>query len=148
MPGHRYEVCILIVMVMTVAMVLAMKVTYEPEAPSLVINEISVHGQTADLSVKDNNGEACDWIELYNPTDQTVTLEHWFLTDDPTEPYKVGFGPQTSVPAYGYLIVYCSRAGIAREDITTADIGIANGETIRLTSDEMGIGHAQTVTVA
>lgn len=34
-----------------------------------------------DGSFTASNGEAYDWLELYNPTDDTIDLSGWHLTD-------------------------------------------------------------------
>lgn len=37
-------------------------------------------------TITDENGRYCDWIELYNPTDQPINLAGFSLTDDPEIP--------------------------------------------------------------
>lgn len=57
--------------------------------------------------ILDENGETQDWIELHNPTGAAVNLDGWSLTDDETYPDKWIF-PARSIPAGGYLVVFCS----------------------------------------
>ncbi|MCX5644687.1 MAG: lamin tail domain-containing protein [Phycisphaerae bacterium] len=45
---------------------------------------------------------AGDWIELYNPTDASVNLAGWYLSDDASEPGKWAI-PAVSIPAHGYV---------------------------------------------
>ena len=47
-----------------------------------------------DGSTRDEAGDADPWVELYNPGPGPVTLNGFFLTDDPAEPAK------WSVPAH------------------------------------------------
>ena len=44
-------------------------------------------------------------IELYNPTDRTVDLTSWFLSDERTMPKKYGFPIGTAIPAGGHLVM-------------------------------------------
>lgn len=65
-----------------------------PTQPPLVINEIMYR------SASSFNSE--DWVEIYNPTSNTVNLAEWTLTDNGDS----FFFPITStVPANGYLVI-------------------------------------------
>jgi hypothetical protein len=59
------------------------------------------------LTLEDDDGEASDWIELYNDGSASVSLEGWSLTDDPLNPTKWVF-PAVSIPPRGFLIVFAS----------------------------------------
>lgn len=48
----------------------------------VVISEV----MTANGSVRSENGAFCDWIELHNRGQQSVTLEGSYLSDDPAQP--------------------------------------------------------------
>jgi hypothetical protein len=50
-----------------------------------------------------------DWIELRNLTDESVSLEGWYLTDNPDDLTKWRFPAGYSIPAKGYLVVYASN---------------------------------------
>ena len=54
------------------------------------------------------NGEAYDWIELYNNGSKTVDLSGWYLSDSKKEPLKWSFPEGTKLKAGGYLTVYCT----------------------------------------
>ncbi len=56
-------------------------------AGGLVINEFMAWNK-ATIQDPDEWGEFADWIELYNGTDEPVTLSGLFLTDDLDEPTK------------------------------------------------------------
>ena len=47
-----------------------------------------------------------DWIELENPTSAAVSLDGWFLSDDPTRPFRWVFPPGASIPGQGRLVVW------------------------------------------
>jgi hypothetical protein len=52
---------------------------------AIVINEFMASNQTG---LQDESKAFPDWLELYNPTDTTVDLDGWTLTDDLDEPEK------------------------------------------------------------
>ncbi|MBL7827830.1 MAG: CotH kinase family protein [Saprospiraceae bacterium] len=57
----------------------------------------------------DNYGKTEDWIELYNSHGAAVDLSGWGLTDNETDLQKWSFPTGTSIPAGGYLRVWCSK---------------------------------------
>jgi hypothetical protein len=57
--------------------------------------------------LRDEDNEVQDWVELFNTSSNAVSLAGWTLTDDEDEPAKWVF-PPVSIPARGYLIVFCS----------------------------------------
>src|SRR5690606_32662758 len=48
----------------------------------LVINEIMASNVT---TVVDQDGEYDDWLELYNNSTETLSLDNLYLSDDPTD---------------------------------------------------------------
>ena len=56
---------------------------FDPAWAPLVINEFMAVNRTG---ATDGTGVRADWIELYNPSDQWVSLSGWTLTDDHSEP--------------------------------------------------------------
>jgi len=49
-----------------------------------------------------------DWIEIYNPTTETVNLEGWHLTDNRDDLTKWTFPAGTSLDPDAYRIVFAS----------------------------------------
>ncbi len=98
-------------------------------AGAVVVNEICTKNTT--LAAPD--GQFYDFIELYNPGSSAVSVAGWGLSDDETKPYDYTLPAGTSVPAKGYLVVYCGVAA----DFTGqygANFGLAKkGETVFLT---------------
>ena len=68
-----------------------------------------------DNGISDGDGNSSDWIELHNPTDEAISLEGWFLTDDATRLDKWAFPPQT-IDANEHLVVFAS--GQSSDDYT------------------------------
>lgn len=59
-------------------------------------------------TLKDEDGDYPDWIELANEGDTPAAIGGWFLTDDPAQPAKWRF-PDVSIPGRGFLLVYASE---------------------------------------
>lgn len=77
----------------------------DPATASVVISEFVASNRA---SLLDGDGEASDWIELYNGSSQSVVLSGWYLTDDPDDPGKWCFPPGVILPAGDYLVVFAS----------------------------------------
>ncbi|MBQ4437201.1 MAG: CotH kinase family protein [Clostridia bacterium] len=98
----------------------------------IVISEIMT-----DSGEFDNNGNAYDWIELYNNGSKAADLSGWGLTDSKSDPYAFRFPEGTVLKGSEYALVYCcgddqnadrpfSKTYYAHFKLGT------NGETIRL----------------
>ncbi len=69
----------------------------------VVINEFSASG----TALLDDQNERSDWIELHNTSKQPVSLERWFLTDDPDH-WKGWTFPKLTIAPNGFLVVFAS----------------------------------------
>src|SRR4051794_29702023 len=58
-------------------------------------------------TLADEDGQFSDWIEIYNPTEKTVNLDGWYMTDDQLKLMKWRF-PSTNLPPFSYLTVFAS----------------------------------------
>ena len=71
-------------------------------AQSIQLNEIvSSNGSI----LFDEDGDSPDWIELYNPQEETVDLSGFGLSDDPEELSKWTF-PEITVDPGSFLVVF------------------------------------------
>lgn len=52
-------------------------------------------------------GVPYDWVELYNPTDQPISLAGYTLSDDVDNPGLFAL-PDVTIPAGGYRVIYCT----------------------------------------
>jgi hypothetical protein len=68
----------------------------------LVINEFMADNDTI---VPDPNGEYDDWIELYNNSNNTISLNGYFLSDESSDLTQWAF-PDTSIGPNEYLIIW------------------------------------------
>lgn len=75
---------------------------------SLVINEFMASNT---FVIADNYGQLDDWVEIYNPGAEPVDMAGMYITDNLNNPNKwqiEGGSPFfTTVPAGGYLIIWC-----------------------------------------
>lgn len=76
---------------------------------SLILSEFMASNTTTLL---DGDGDASDWIELYNPTSQAINVNGWYLTDDPNELAKWQFPLANrldlTLQPQAYLVVFAS----------------------------------------
>ncbi|MDP6544682.1 MAG: lamin tail domain-containing protein, partial [Phycisphaerae bacterium] len=88
----------------------------EPLEPRLMLDGsvmVSEFMASNDDTILDREGNASDWIELYNPTDAPVSLNGWFLTDKTGNLDKWQI-PDVTLAAAGhpggndYLLVFAS----------------------------------------
>ncbi len=75
----------------------------EPTADNLIINEIMAANVDVYLDPSYNYGS---WVELYNPTDRSVTLGGLYITDDLNN-LKKNYLQSTygAIPAHGYALL-------------------------------------------
>ncbi|MDV7186364.1 CotH kinase family protein [Lutibacter sp. TH_r2] len=91
----------------------------------LVINEIMASNET---TVADQDGEYDDWLELYNNSSETLSLDNLYLSDDSEDLLAWQFPTGTTIDPDSYLIVWCDKDD--EQDGLHADIKFsANGES-------------------
>ena len=71
----------------------------------VIINEYSCSNISG---ITDSYGENEDWFEIYNPGATPFDLSGWYLSDKAGNLLKYQI-PSGSVPATGYLVVFCSK---------------------------------------
>jgi hypothetical protein len=59
------------------------------------------------FAVQDENGDAPDWIELYNNSATSVNLENWKLADQ-LNGLNAWIFPNLNIPAQSFMRVFCS----------------------------------------
>lgn len=104
---------------------------------ALVINEICASSIT---TLRDEDGEYPDWIELRNTSDKAIDLSSYALSDDPDSLVKWRFPQGTVIEAGGYYVVYASGKDRSGTDGGWPHASFklrSNGETVIL-SDIQG----------
>jgi hypothetical protein len=56
----------------------------------------------------DGNGDSSDWIEIYNPTDTTVNLDGWYLTDSKANLTMWQFPDGNQIKPGEFMVVFAS----------------------------------------
>ena len=102
----------------------------KPRSPTILITEVVSKNETSLVA------PGCDgcteWVELFNPNDETVSLAGFTMTDDLTDAEKHNF-PEAEIAPGQYLIVCCGRKGCAAAGHVRVDVGLsAQGEELFL----------------
>ena len=89
---------------------------------SIQINEIVSSNQS---TYYDEDGDASDWIELFNPTTNSISINNWGLSDDVNDPFK-WIIPNVLLDPQDFLLIMASdkdRVDMISEWETIIDIG-------------------------
>jgi len=78
------------------------------EIPPLAINEIIADNYLA-LEDPDDPGDYPDWFELHNTSDQPVSLDGLYLTDDLDISTMFAITDGLSIPARGFVVFYADK---------------------------------------
>ena len=71
-----------------------------------MVNEFLADNETTN---QDEMGEFEDWVELYNAGDTALSVGGMYLTDDLADPTQWRIPDGTTVPAHGYLLIWCDN---------------------------------------
>ena len=87
-----------------------------------------------------------DWVELYNTTDQSVNVEGMYLSDKPEDPKKYQISKDnsqasTTIPAHGYLIVWCDKESPLSQLHASFKLDKDGGEIVLTAADESWADH-------
>ncbi len=92
-----------------------------------------------DQTLLDLTGQADDWIEIANTSNQAVDLAGYYLTDDPNEPQQWQFpldqSELTVIPRKGYLIVWADNDVVEGELHANFKLS-ASGEALALVATD------------
>lgn len=107
----------------------------------LKINEWMAANPTTTGIVDPADQEAEDWIEIFNPSSSPVSLDGWYLSDDPANPLKFAIPDGFRVPANGFILVWADdeprqNVPAVRQDIHTNFRLSTGGEDIILTAPD------------
>lgn len=72
----------------------------------VVINEFLASNQNDAI---DEQGQHDDWIELYNLTDNALSLSGLYLSDDTLNLTKYSFPASTFIPANGHIVIWADQ---------------------------------------
>ena len=77
----------------------------EADGIGVYINEFMASNAS---TVVGPDGTYCDWIELYNTTNQSIDLSGYGISDSTAQPLKYVLPEGTTIPANGVLLIYCT----------------------------------------
>lgn len=102
---------------LSASLLLGMAASADEGFSSVYLNEVyCAAGSSSEPTLKDEDGQSQDWIELHNASFNVLHLGGYFLTDSPEELTKWRF-PSLAIAPGKYLLVYAS--GRARTTSTT-----------------------------
>ena len=103
-------------------------------AKTLIITEVMASNHTG---LEDAFGRFPDWLEIYNTTDEAISLGGVFLSDKKNEPARYAFPADAMIQPHEYIIVFASGAkkDIADEYHTSFKLS-ALGEAIYLSRSD------------
>lgn len=109
--------------------------------PALRFNEWMASNSAASGITDPADGASDDWIELRNPTAAAVSLAGWRISDQPGNPGLFTIPSGFSIPANGYLILWCDDSTFQNAPTTRPDLHVpfrlsAAGETLELTAPD------------
>jgi len=78
--------------------------TANAQYKSLIISEIMASNSQ---TLKDEDGDYSDWIEIYNRSSEEINIDGWYISDNSENLIKWIF-PNKVIPAYGFLVVFAS----------------------------------------
>lgn len=100
---------------------------------NLVVNEVSFM-----------NNDKNDWIEIYNPTLNNLSLKGYYLSDSKNEYKKFKITSDVVIQSGGFVVFYGENSDGEGEDIKL-NFNISNGETVYLTSPNETVVDSLTV---
>ena len=109
---------------------------HSPSANSsaLKINEVC---STNKNGITDSYNQHSDWIEIYNNSDSSISLNGYGLSDSENKLFKFTF-PDVTIPAHDYLLIFATKDYSSTDTELHAPFNISkNGETLYL-SDASG----------
>ena len=95
----------------------------------------------------DGNGNATDWIEIWNESDSPINLDGWSLSDDPANLGRWPFPPHTLQPGERYVVHASGQATINYVDAkgaahTNFKVSSGSGGFLALVDSSSQIVHA------
>ncbi|MBE6579920.1 MAG: hypothetical protein E7651_08995 [Ruminococcaceae bacterium] len=100
------------------------------ESPALVVSEFLLSNRYA---LPDKSGAFSDVLELHNQSGEVLSLGGYYLSDNGEDRYRYPL-PAVTVPAGGYLVVYCDGRGVYEDGEIHANFALSDGETVFITS--------------
>jgi hypothetical protein len=102
----------------------------------IVLNEVLASNHSSTNA----DGGTSDWVELLNVGTNELNLADLSLTDDPNNTRKYVFGVNSTIPAGGYLLIYCNNDLPPSANNTGFSLGAHGGSILLFDSPANGGG--------
>lgn len=80
--------------------------------------------------------DGIDWIEIYNPTMNNLSLENLYLSDNNKDFSKFKIKQEIIVPANSFIVIYCDEYEGDTTNTVVTNFRISKGETIYLVAED------------
>ncbi len=102
----------------------------------IIINEWMPNNQ---FGILDTDGDASDWLELFNPTNENISLDGYALTDNIKNPFKWLFPSSTEIPANSYLMIFASGKNKSTDGKLHTNFALSSEEHLYLIAPNSSI---------
>ncbi len=106
-------------------------------AQNIIINEVMTYNTEILSPITNNSG---DWIEIFNPTDDTISLGGYYLSDELEEPDKWQFPEGITISSSEYKIIWLNGddSSSNNPDEITANFKLnSSGESVYIFSNAL-----------
>ncbi len=114
--------------------------TNNQNSTTIVISEfMTSNGSQPPLEegeLLDEDSDSSDWIEIYNPTDENISLAGWYLTDDANNLDQWQFPSGTELATGEFLVVFASGKNRTSAELHTNFKLDATGEYLALVKND------------
>ncbi len=107
---------------------------FQADSQNVVINEFMSKNNS---TIKDNDGDYSDWIELYNNSNSSINLKDYSLSDDIDKPTKWLF-PDLEILPHDFVLVFASGKDILDKSELHANFKISAGGEELFLHDNFG----------
>lgn len=104
-------------------------------AEPVLLNEVLVKNK---YSITDEYGERSAWVELYNSSEQSVSLYGYYLSDNEENPLKWAFPEDALIEGGAYTLVYLDGKSEAQEALHT-DFSLSLSDGVILLTNKNGL---------
>lgn len=91
------------------------------------------------FGILDADGDASDWLELYNPSYKLILLDGYALTDNHDNLFKWTFPNDTTIPPNGYLLIFASGKNNIINGQIHMNFALGNDEVLYLVEPNASI---------
>jgi hypothetical protein len=106
------------------------------ESGMLIVNEFMASNSATAM---DEFGEYDDWIEIYNPSDESISLNDMYLSDNYDNPYKWEFPFDTLIMPDSFIIIWA--------DGETYQGGLHTNFKLSASGEEIILTHASGIVI-